>query len=51
MDKQKIKDSAIEAIETEQIPDRFTGRIRIDIECNEGGVRDVSIERKRRIKK
>ena len=43
---ERIKQATSEAIEKEQLPEKFSGRLTIIVEINVGYVRDLSMEKK-----
>ena len=50
MPSDKLKAAASEAIESENLPEDFSGSIAVTMDCRQGGIRNLSIEKKRIIK-
>ena len=50
MPSDKLIAAAAEAIESENLPDDFSGSIAVTMDCRAGGIRNLSIEKKRIIK-
>jgi dUTPase len=44
-----IKAAAVRAIDEEIIDPDYTGTIKIELVCNSGGVRDVWVDKRRRL--